>query len=292
MGREPSRTGSSLITKFDAISSKHSFGRAFGAFNILKFRLYKNIKSFCLNPSEKTFSYRLIVSILSSYRRNPIISSSDGMSMTENQSGSKPFKELSLYAEAALPTIFGEFLVSVYRDLQGNENAILISKGLHVGVVPFVRVHSECWTGEALGSLKCDCRDQLSLALAEIERLGSGAVIYLRQEGRGIGLGNKIKAYHLQNLGANTIEANHQLGFANDLRHFDAAAWILQDRGIHAIRINTNNPDKVRELEDKGIRIVERVPSLTVLNQHNTAYLKTKMSFLGHHLDSLFNPDK
>ncbi|RZA12158.1 MAG: GTP cyclohydrolase II RibA, partial [Proteobacteria bacterium] len=172
------------------------------------------------------------------------------------------------------------------------ENAILISKGLHVGAVPFVRVHSECFTGEALGSLKCDCRDQLSLALVEIERLGMGAVVYLRQEGRGIGLGNKIKAYHLQALGANTVEANHQLGFATDLRSFDSAALILKHRGIKEIRINTNNPEKIRDLESHGITIAERVPSLTVMNIHNEDYLKTKMQLLGHHLDSLFKVEK
>lgn len=198
---------------------------------------------------------------------------------------------LSMYAEAMLPTAFGEFLVSVYRDRNGEESAILISKGLFAGAVPFIRVHSECFTGEVLGSLKCDCRDQLSLALAEIERVGVGAVVYLRQEGRGIGLGNKIKAYHLQNLGANTIEANHQLGFATDLRSFEAAAEILISRGIHAVKLNTNNPDKVAGLEKGGIRIAERVPSLAVLNEHNEAYLKTKMLQLGHHLDGLFKKD-
>lgn len=205
----------------------------------------------------------------------------------------KEFKglEISLYAEALVPTLFGEFLISVYRDQNDEENAILISKGLFAGAEPFVRVHSECFTGEVLGSMKCDCRDQLSLALLEIERLGSGAVIYLRQEGRGIGLGNKIKAYHLQNLGANTIEANHQLGFATDLRSFEAAAAVLISRGIHAVKLNTNNPDKVAGLEKGGVRIAERVPSLAELNEHNEGYLKTKMLMLGHHLDGLFKKD-
>ncbi len=200
------------------------------------------------------------------------------------------FKELSqnLYAEAMVPTIFGEFLISVYRDQNGDENAILISKGLFAGGEPFIRVHSECFTGEVLGSMKCDCRDQLSLALIEIERLGEGAVVYLRQEGRGIGLGNKIKAYHLQNLGANTIEANHQLGFATDLRTFEGAAQILKSRGISKVKLNTNNPDKIEGLEKGGITIAERVPSLTELNEHNEGYLKTKMLMLGHMLDGIF----
>ncbi len=219
---------------------------------------------------------------------------SSGLSMTERNAGNKGFKNLTLdlYAETTLPTMFGEFLVSVYRDQNGDEGAILISKGLHVSAVPFVRVHSECFTGEVLGAMKCDCRDQLSLALVEIERLGLGAVIYLRQEGRGIGLGNKIKAYHLQSLGANTVEANHQLGFETDLRSFDAAALILKHRGIKSIRINTNNPDKIKELESHGIKIAERVPSLTVMNEHNEDYLKTKMQMLGHHLDTLFSSGK
>ncbi|MBC7658412.1 MAG: GTP cyclohydrolase II [Chitinophagaceae bacterium] len=208
--------------------------------------------------------------------------------MTDNKAKGSIDLSLTLYAEATLPTTFGEFLVSVYRDHDDNENAILISQGLHVGAVPFVRVHSECFTGEVLGSLKCDCRDQLSLALIEIERLGVGAVVYLRQEGRGIGLGNKIKAYHLQSLGANTVEANHQLGFATDLRSFEGAALILKQRGIHSVRINTNNPEKIKDMEVNGIKIAERVPSLTIINEHNEEYLKTKMTILGHHLDSLF----
>lgn len=210
--------------------------------------------------------------------------------MKKSNTGLKSQQDLSLdlYAEATVPTIFGDFLLSVYRDQNEREDAILISKGLISGSEPFVRVHSECFTGEVLGSLKCDCRDQLSLALAEIQKRGVGAVIYLRQEGRGIGLGNKIKAYHLQNLGANTIEANHQLGFDTDLRSFHAAALILKERGIEAIRINTNNPDKIREMEEHGITIRERVPSLAALNQHNEDYLKTKMLFLGHELQGLF----
>ncbi len=214
--------------------------------------------------------------------------------MTESKAGSKGIENLSLalYAEASLPTLLGEFVISVYRDQNDEEGAILISKGLTVGCEPFIRVHSECFTGEVLGSLKCDCRDQLSIALVEIERRGVGAVIYLRQEGRGIGLGNKIKAYHLQNLGANTIEANHQLGFETDLRSFEAAALILKQRGIKAIRINTNNPEKIRELESHGIKILERLPSLTNMNEHNEDYLKTKMLMLGHHLDSLFQVAK
>ncbi len=197
---------------------------------------------------------------------------------------------LRLYAEASLPTVFGDFQLAVYRDEQEEEGAILIAKNLEASEagVPFIRVHSECYTGEVLGSLKCDCRDQLNLALEEIQRRGRGAVIYLRQEGRGIGLGNKIRAYHLQNQGADTVEANHQLGFDTDLRSFEAAALILKERHVNAIVLNTNNPDKIQALEHYGIKVVDRVPSLASLNPHNKDYLKTKMLQLGHRLEGLF----
>ncbi len=197
--------------------------------------------------------------------------------------------QLRLYAEAMLPTVFGDFLLSVYRDQNDEEGALLISKDLEQGDSPFIRVHSECYTGEVLGSLKCDCRDQLNLALQEIQKRGCGAVVYLRQEGRGIGLGNKVRAYHLQNQGANTIEANHQLGFASDLRSFEAAGIILQARGVHKIVLNTNNPDKIKGLQDAGIAIVERIPSLPPLNPHNEDYLRTKMLEMGHDLSPLFS---
>ncbi|SMF20965.1 GTP cyclohydrolase II [Pseudobacteriovorax antillogorgiicola] len=196
--------------------------------------------------------------------------------------------EVSLFSEALVPTVYGEFLVSVYKDNQSEDETVLISHNLSDAVAPFIRVHSECFTGEVLGSLKCDCRDQLALSLKEIQKRGSGAVIYLRQEGRGIGLGNKIKAYDLQNKGADTIEANHMLGFGTDLRTFDRAALILKDRSIDKIVLNTNNPEKLESLKNFGIEITERVPSLSAVNEHNKDYLETKMKLLGHHLDPLF----
>ncbi|HYX33004.1 MAG TPA: GTP cyclohydrolase II [Oligoflexus sp.] len=203
--------------------------------------------------------------------------------------GSKTQLILTQYAEASLPTVFGEFLTTVYRDQNQEETAILISYNLTPDSCPFVRVHSECFTGEVLGSLKCDCRDQLNLALAEIQKRGSGAIIYLRQEGRGIGLGNKIRAYHLQNQGADTIEANHQLGFDTDLRSFEGAALILRQRGVKEVILNTNNPDKIQALTHLGIVIRERVPSLAEVNKFNEDYLKTKMQKLGHQLNGLFH---
>lgn len=202
--------------------------------------------------------------------------------------------DLELFSESELPTSYGSFLVSVYREKGSDEECILISKGLsssRKGAV-FVRIHSECFTGEVLGSLKCDCKDQLKLALEQIQEQGCGAVIYLRQEGRGIGLGNKIKAYQLQSKGADTVEANHLLGFETDLRSFEAAALILKHRGIDEVVLNTNNPDKIASLEQAGIRVADRVPSLAGLNDHNTSYLRTKMNVLGHRLEELFKKDE
>lgn len=197
--------------------------------------------------------------------------------------------KVSLYSEATVPTVHGEFLISVYHDDTSADESVLISLNLADSSDPFVRVHSECFTGEVLGSLKCDCRDQLEMALAEIQRRGSGAVIYLRQEGRGIGLGNKIKAYALQNQGIDTIKANHLIGFDTDLRSFEVAAKILQDRGVDRVILNTNNPEKISAISGAGIEVVERLPSLSPVNEHNEGYLKTKMLELGHRLENLFS---
>src|SRR5262249_2607373 len=144
------------------------------------------------------------------------------------------------------------------------------------------RVHSECWTGETLGSLKCDCRDQLDRALDAIVARGRGVIVYLRQEGRGIGLGNKIRAYALQEQGADTVEANEQLGFAADLRSYELAATILSDLGVRSVALMTNNPDKVAGLEQAGVRVVERVPHWGETQEHNQDYLAVKRTKLGH----------
>jgi 3,4-dihydroxy 2-butanone 4-phosphate synthase/GTP cyclohydrolase II len=148
------------------------------------------------------------------------------------------------------------------------------------------RVHSECWTSEVLGSLKCDCRDQLDAALERIAAEGTGVIVYLRQEGRGIGLGNKIKAYALQNEGADTVEANLRLGFDSDLRSYDLAGAILQDLGVRSVRLMTNNPLKQRGLEDAGVSISQRVPHWVGENQHNASYLAVKRRKMGHHPDT------
>ena len=196
--------------------------------------------------------------------------------------------KVELFAEAEIPTEFGNFLVSVYHNNKNEDETLLVSLNLDSDETPFVRIHSECFTGEVLSSLKCDCKAQLALALDTIQKRGSGAVVYLRQEGRGIGLGNKIKAYALQNKGHDTIEANHILGFGTDLRDFEEAAVILKERNISKVVLNTNNPDKISSLKGFGIEVESVEPSLTEINEHNEKYLETKMNDLGHLLKKLF----
>jgi GTP cyclohydrolase II len=147
-----------------------------------------------------------------------------------------------------------------------------------------VRVHSECWTGEVLRSHKCDCRDQLDTALRAMADAGLGVVVYLRQEGRGIGLGNKIRAYALQEQGVDTVEANRMLGFADDARTYDLAAAILADLGVHTVALLTNNPKKVEGLVEHGVVVKERVPLAIAPNAHNAEYLAVKAKKMGHAL--------
>lgn len=193
-----------------------------------------------------------------------------------------------LYAQSQLPTDVGDFDVRVYRYGDGEE-ALVLSMGPMPPTGPVLaRVHSECLTSEVFGSLRCDCRQQLEQALARIAETGAGLVVYLRQEGRGIGLGNKIRAYGLQDRGADTVAANHQLGFATDLRGFDIAADILMALGVDGVRLHTNNPDKVHALERAGIA-VEQVPAFTSVNRHNRAYLETKQRQLGHDLGAMLS---
>ena len=145
------------------------------------------------------------------------------------------------------------------------------------------RVHSECWTSEVMGSLKCDCREQFHVALEKIAAEGSGVLVYLRQEGRGIGLGNKIRAYALQASGADTVEANLALGFEADERSYDIAGAILRDLGVVSVRLMTNNPLKVKGLQDVGVTVVDRVSHWVGENQHNAGYLAVKRHKMGHH---------
>ena len=194
---------------------------------------------------------------------------------------------VSRYAEADAPTEYGVIHMVVYRTGTGASPEEHIA--LVVGAVPddapvLVRVHSECWTGEVMRSLKCDCRDQLDQALRAITREGSGVVVYLRQEGRGIGLGNKVRAYALQETGVDTVDANRILGFADDARSYDVAAAILRDLGVRSARVMTNNPRKIEELRADGIDVVERVALRSEPNAHNAEYLAAKAQKLGHNL--------
>jgi GTP cyclohydrolase II len=184
------------------------------------------------------------------------------------------------YAEAEIPTAFGNFRLVVYRF--GAEEHLAIVRGDVRGRDVLARVHSECWTGETLGSLKCDCRAQLDLALAAIAAADRGVVVYLRQEGRGIGLGNKIRAYALQAEGKDTVEANLALGFAADLRSYEHAAAILAELGVESVALMTNNPDKLAGLEQAGVTVAEHLPHWVQEHEHNEEYLEVKRAKLGH----------
>lgn len=186
---------------------------------------------------------------------------------------------------AALPTEFGQFQIYGYHNTLDNSEHVAIVKGdladFHNQPV-MVRVHSECLTGDALGSLRCDCRMQLQAALKMIENAGQGVVLYLRQEGRGIGLINKLKAYSLQDTGLDTVEANERLGFPADLRNYGVGAQMLNDLGISQIKLITNNPRKIAGLKGYGLEVVDRVPLLIESNPYNCLYLATKAEKLGH----------
>ncbi len=186
-------------------------------------------------------------------------------------------------AEAKLPTRMAEFTVRAFRDeLAGNEHIALSLGDVADGQPVLVRMHSECLTGDSLGSLRCDCGAQRDAALERIASEGRGVLVYLRQEGRGIGLINKIKAYELQDRGADTVEANEQLGFAPDLRDYGIGAQILRQLGVRELRLMTNNPRKIAALHGYGMRMVERVPLQVGNNPHNQRYLATKAEKLGH----------
>ncbi len=188
-------------------------------------------------------------------------------------------------ATASLPTVFGEFKLVAYDNSVDNKTHLAMVKGEIDGEKPvLVRVHSECLTGDVLGSLRCDCGTQLSQALKQIDEAGCGVLIYMRQEGRGIGLLNKIKAYELQDCGRDTVEANEELGFAADLRDYGLGAQILVDLGVKQIRLLTNNPRKVKGLEGYGLTLVERVPLEITPGTHNCRYLQAKKDKLGHFL--------
>jgi GTP cyclohydrolase II/3,4-dihydroxy 2-butanone 4-phosphate synthase/GTP cyclohydrolase II len=203
--------------------------------------------------------------------------------------------ELERYSEAEIPTVHGPFRIIVYREaMEGVTCANPICSREHMALVRgqiagkdnvLARVHSECWTSEVMGSLKCDCREQFHTAMERIAAEGAGVVVYLRQEGRGIGLGNKVRAYALQNSGADTVEANLALGFEADARSYDIAGAILHDLGVGSVRLLTNNPLKIKGIEDAGVVVARREAHWVGENQHNAGYLAVKRRKMGHEAD-------
>jgi GTP cyclohydrolase II len=186
-------------------------------------------------------------------------------------------------SSARLPTRLGAFEALVFSDqLDGSEPVALVHGDIASRDAPLVRVHSECWTGDVVGSLRCDCGEQLGRALSAITSHGAGVLLYLRQEGRGIGLANKLRAYGLQDGGLDTVDANAALGLPIDSRDYGAAAAILIELGLRRVRLMTNNPDKVTALEAAGIAVIERVPVTALPNVVNSSYLQTKIARLGH----------
>jgi GTP cyclohydrolase II len=193
-----------------------------------------------------------------------------------------------IVAVADLPSRFGSFqIVAFWNNRDGKEHVALVHGDVRDKEEVPIRLHSECLTGDALGSLRCDCRDQLEAALVAIDKLELGALLYLRQEGRGIGLLNKIRAYSLQDVGYDTVEANLALGFRDEERDFAVAAHMIKSLGIRSIRLMTNNPFKITELKKHGIEIVSRLPHELPLNPHNRDYMQTKSEKMGHLLEQV-----
>ena len=191
-----------------------------------------------------------------------------------------------LVAMAELPTRFGDFHIIAFENNRDGKEHVAITKGDVIGAsnVP-VRLHSECLTGDAIGSLRCDCRDQLEAALTTIGKMDKGIVLYLRQEGRGIGLINKIRAYSLQDQGLDTVEANLALGFRDDERDYAVAAHMLMSLKVESIQLMTNNPKKIEQLTQYGIKVNDRIPHIMPSNTYNRFYLETKANKSGHMID-------
>ena len=194
-----------------------------------------------------------------------------------------PKKTIERVAEARLPTEAGEFRIIGFRSLISTEEFVVLVKGeLRSDKASLVRIHSQCMTGDVFGSIKCDCGRQLNAAMKLIEQEGQGAIVYQQQEGRGIGIINKIRAYALQDEGADTIEANERLGFEADLRRYEQCAEILLDLGLRAVRVMSDNPAKIRALRQAGLKVVERVQLEIEPNDLFAGYLKTKKEKMGH----------
>lgn len=198
----------------------------------------------------------------------------------------RPNTIAKLRAETEIRTEQGTFRFVGFEDRQGREHLAVV-KGDIRGDEVLCRVHSECLTGEVFHSRRCECGPQLDLALQRLEESGRGVVIYLRQEGRGIGLINKLRAYALQSAGADTLDANLALGFAGDLRRYDVAAEMLQQLGVSSVVLMSNNPDKQAQLEDAGIKVMHRVPHVTGVHDDNREYMKTKGARMGHLLQAV-----
>ena len=210
---------------------------------------------------------------------------------TKRHSGSgskRQWAQLRAIARAELPTRYGRFTIYGFQGRGSQEEAVALVRGnLRGKSAPLVRVHSQCLTGDVLTSLRCDCRAQLELSLHKIGRAASGVLLYLPQEGRGIGLMNKLRAYELQDGGMDTVEANESLGFAADARDYDFSAKILKRLGATKIRLLSNNPEKVRQLERAGIHVVERLPCQPQVSKISRAYMQTKKTKLGHLLEGM-----
>ncbi|HVB86481.1 MAG TPA: GTP cyclohydrolase II [Candidatus Dormibacteraeota bacterium] len=196
--------------------------------------------------------------------------------------------EARIVATAKFPTRFGRFTIHGIKGVGPADEAVAIQHGKLAPRKPvLVRIHSQCLTGDVFGSERCDCRAQLEFSLRRIAKAPSGVVLYLAQEGRGIGLINKLRAYELQDRGLDTVEANRELGFAADSRDYDFAAAALKALGANSVRLLSNNPEKVSQLEKNGVRVVERVPCQPPASKHSRAYLQTKKKKMGHLLGSL-----
>jgi GTP cyclohydrolase II len=193
--------------------------------------------------------------------------------------------DVNKVAQAKLPSRYGEFEIYGFENETDGEQAFALVKGPLEGIPPLVRIHSQCLTGEVLRSLRCDCGDQLELALERISSSGCGILVYQMQEGRGIGLLNKLRAYQLQDQGVDTVEANFQLGFEADMRSYQFCAEILRYFDASSVRLMSNNPEKIKGLEEQGIEVVERVPLVIEASALSRDYLRTKKEKLGHLLD-------
>ena len=210
------------------------------------------------------------------------------MSKKSSTRKKSPQGTVRLVAHAVLPTRYGQFTIYGFKGKDAEEEAVALVRGnLRGPQPPLVRVHSQCLTGDVLTSLRCDCRAQLELSLKKIAQAPSGILLYLPQEGRGIGLMNKLRAYQLQDGGMDTVEANESLGFAADAREYEFPARILKKLGARRIRMLSNNPDKVRQLQAAGIRVVQLVPCQPRISRISRGYLKTKKRKMGHLLQGV-----